>query len=687
MFKNLKLAGKIALGFGSLIAISMLIGGIAVYNMNAVKTKSMLLANEYVPEVDIAVALRGAANRVMYANRGYGYTEDKKFYEEGQKELKAVQKSIDEAKELDKEAKALVKLGDQIKSAEAATALYAGLVEQTLKINEKIDAERKTMDVSAAAYLENCNAFLESQNVAMNREIRARKTNLDRLSKISLINNIIDAGNTVRVANFRAQATRDPETFSRAIKTFEKSFGMYDDLLKITRLNANIKQIANTKKAAQDYTNAMRAFLDLWEAREALGGNRNEAGREVIEACKIMADAGMGQTKQLSEDAATSLASSSLIMIIGLIIALFIGVVLAIFITKSIVGPINKIIEGLSGGSEQVASASEQLSSTSQSMSEGASEQASSLEEVSSSLEEMSSMTKQNAQNAKQANTLSTDASGAARQSKDAMVRMSDAIDKIKTSSDETAKIIKTIDEIAMQTNLLALNAAVEAARAGEAGRGFAVVAEEVRNLAQRSAEAAKSTAELIEGSQKNSDNGVTASAEVTKIVEQIMESIQKVAQLIAEVSAASDEQSQGIDQVNTAVAQMDKVTQNNAANSEESASASEELSSQAQNLNAMVDELINIVGGSSTKSHGSISAHSDVKQTGSVGPASHFGGHAEQQITELTYHSKKGRKAGERRKTVGNGGKGKLLVTAGGQEVSPEQVIPLDDDKDLKEF
>ena len=259
---------------------------------------------------------------------------------------------------------------------------------------------------------------------------------------------------------------------------------------------------------------------------------------------------------------------------------------------------VNTTIENLdtaftqvSQATEQVSSASQQISAGSQALAQGANEQASSLEEVSSSLEEMSSMTKQNAENANQAKNLATEANGNADAGAEAMSRMTDSINTIKESSDQTAKIVKTIDEIAMQTNLLALNAAVEAARAGEAGRGFAVVAEEVRNLAQRSAQAAKNTADLIAESVKNAEGGVKIAGEVSKSFGSITGSIKKVNDLIAEIAAASQEQSQGIDQVNTAVAEMDKVTQQNAANSEESASASEELSSQAEELQGMVGQ------------------------------------------------------------------------------------------------
>jgi len=237
----------------------------------------------------------------------------------------------------------------------------------------------------------------------------------------------------------------------------------------------------------------------------------------------------------------------------------------------------------------QVSSASNQIAIGSQNLAEGASEQASSLEEVSSSLEELASMTRQNADNAKQAQNLAVSARDSANKGGDSMKKMADAIAKIKESSDQTAKIVKTIDEIAFQTNLLALNAAVEAARAGEAGKGFAVVAEEVRSLAQRSAEAAKNTAQMIEGAVKNAEGGVRISDEMAAVLKEIVEHASKVGDLVAEISAAAVEQSQGIDQITTAVSQMDQVTQTNASNSEESASAAEELNSQAEELQAMV--------------------------------------------------------------------------------------------------
>ena len=259
-------------------------------------------------------------------------------------------------------------------------------------------------------------------------------------------------------------------------------------------------------------------------------------------------------------------------------------------------GALNSASEQLDQGFSQVAAAAEQVAAaaaeingSSQAVAEGASEQASSLEEISSSLEQMASMTRQNAGNAHEAKGLSDAARVSADKGLTSMQKLSEAMDKIKASSDQTAKIVKTIDEIAFQTNLLALNAAVEAARAGDAGRGFAVVAEEVRNLAMRSADAAKTTADLIQGSVRNAEDGVATNTEVRANLNEIADQINKVSQVMDEIAAASGQQSEGIDQINLAVGQLDQVTQQNAANSESSASAAEQLAAQSAELQSTV--------------------------------------------------------------------------------------------------
>ncbi|HYD52820.1 MAG TPA: methyl-accepting chemotaxis protein [Gemmatimonadaceae bacterium] len=239
--------------------------------------------------------------------------------------------------------------------------------------------------------------------------------------------------------------------------------------------------------------------------------------------------------------------------------------------------------------SQQLNAAAGQIGAGSQSLAQGAGEQASSLEEVSSSIQELASMARQSASNADEARRLADTARASTARGVDEMAHLSEAVARIKDSSDATARIVKTIDEIAFQTNLLALNAAVEAARAGDAGRGFAVVAEEVRSLAIRSAAAAKQTAELIEGSVRNAEAGVSLSTAVVQQLSEIDRQASRVTEVMAEIAAAGDQQAKGVSQITVAIEQMNTVTQGTAASAEESASAAEELSSQASTLAQMV--------------------------------------------------------------------------------------------------
>ncbi len=288
---------------------------------------------------------------------------------------------------------------------------------------------------------------------------------------------------------------------------------------------------------------------------------------------------------------------SAMVLVLGIV-----GALVAVLFSAGISRALKRLADALGIGAQQVTAASGQVSSASQQLAEGASHQASSLEESSAALEEMAAMTRQNADHANKADLLMGETKKVVNEGAKAVDQVSGAIGQIKESAREMAKIIKTIDEISFQTNLLALNAAVEAARAGEAGKGFAVVAEEVRNLARRAADAAKSTSELIETSQKQADSSVNLVEHLSHTFQGIQESSGKVAALISEIASASKEQAQGIEQVNTGVAEMDKVVQQNAANAEESASASEELSSQAVELSTIVEELLGMVGGASAR-------------------------------------------------------------------------------------
>ncbi len=623
MFKNMKLGTKIAVGFGALIVIALALGGLATVSMLGVKGTATVLAEQNVPEVAVANNVERWSLTTMYDARGYAYTEEKNFLDKAKGNLEEVKKYLGEAK-AHAEKYDLAELRENAETAEKSALEYEGLLNDTVKANEAMAVEKNASLAAADHYMAICAEFLKGQMEHLDQEIGTamgatttppaaggesqpapgaesaitEEKLKERIRKTTLCNDVIDLGNAIRLGTWQAIATRDPELFQATEKKFEEVNAKLDELKTITHLEEDLKRIEECRAAGADYLGCMQRFLTEWFAREELNKKRGLAADAVLLAAQNTAEYGMNATQEGSATAASSLATASSIMIGGLSVAVVLGCLLAFFITRSITGPLRRVIDGLNSGAEQVSAASGQVAQSSQSMAEGASEQASSLEETSASLEEMTSMTRQNADNAGQAATLMAQAQEVIGGMAKATDEMSKAIQEIKSSSDETAKIVKTIDEIAFQTNLLALNAAVEAARAGDAGKGFAVVAEEVRNLAQRSAEAAKNTSAMIEGSVKNADNGVVVTQRVAEALKQTVTNAEKVAQLVKEIAAASKEQSQGIDQINTAVSQMDQVTQSNAANAEESASASEELSAQAEQMNVMVRELVAMVGG-----------------------------------------------------------------------------------------
>jgi len=719
MARSMKLSTKLIGGFSIVAVVTLIVGAVGfwgvsklvghLYEVGVVRLpsiQSLLIVSEAQTAVDSAEnALLSRETSLQDRQAAYTHIADKlRAADVAYKVYEPLPQTDEEARvwkdfvpaweawmRLDAEFLRLSKEYDAtIEAQKAADALYAKMSQQGLVTNGASFAKAESLLNQIVAIYDNA-AKTATDEKAFNR---TAFLTVQSLLTISEAQTAIDSAENALMNRGVDMKTRQEqcERIAGAWQRVDAAWKVYEPLEQtkeevvlwkefVPAWNAWKSDHETYVRLSKEYDATMEAQTrgdELYKEMTEQGLVKNavtfgKAEELLNRIVSINEDVANASGKQSGKDASLAKSASVAGMLIGFALALGFGILLGTSISRAL----TRIIDGLSRGSEQVTSASTQVSSASQSLAQGASEQASSLEETSSALEEMASMTKQNAEHANQANNDARQANSMALEGVESMKRMSEAIEKIKNSSSETAKIIKTIDEIAFQTNLLALNAAVEAARAGEAGKGFAVVAEEVRNLARRSAEAAKNTADLIEGSQKNAEAGVAVTNEVGKSLHAIQETASKVATLIAEIAAASKEQSQGIDQVNTAVAEMDKVVQQNAANAEESASASEELSGQAEELNGMVGELIAIVGSASEGSSGGArlnAAPTTAHHALGAGPAP-----ARRPMLQPRGHNGNGNGHN------GNGHRsGKRELVAAGSK--PEEVIPLDD-AELKQF
>jgi methyl-accepting chemotaxis protein len=375
--------------------------------------------------------------------------------------------------------------------------------------------------------------------------------------------------------------------------------------------------VLKRRQAGEDVTAILEREL------KPLADNYSESIHKLEEFQQKRYDASLEQAEE-------NASQGRLILIVGSVLALLLGAAAAVVLTRSITGPLRQaarsarfiadgdltqpiesvgrdeaaellqalkamqdnlvgIVGNVRSGTDTIATASSQIAAGNHDLSSRTEQQASSLEETAASMEELTSTVKQNADNARQANQLAVSASGVAVKGGSVVADVVGTMGAINASSRKIVDIIGVIDGIAFQTNILALNAAVEAARAGEQGRGFAVVAAEVRNLAQRSAAAAKEIKTLIDDSVSKVEEGSSQVAEAGKTMDEIVDSVKRVTDIMAEITAASQEQTSGIEQINQAITQMDQVTQQNAALVEEAAAAASSLQEQAANLSQVV--------------------------------------------------------------------------------------------------
>jgi methyl-accepting chemotaxis protein len=597
---QLTIGQKISLGFALVLVLAATLGGLAAFNMRHASASATEIALGRLPSSNLGARMADCVNRIRLEMRGYPQTLDPAAVDRALAILTEFKSILGEAGVLVTQHPELTVLNAGVEKLKPLVAQYEPLIRQTRVAGDRYVTSRDLIAQAGLDLMNVSTALVAAENEAIEADLAKgdAKAVAARYEKLKPINEIRSLAMIGRGSNWKAQTYRDAGMFDSALKPLGEMERLIRDLRPKISVAKALEELDACQKSVETYrtgtAEAKAALVALAEATKL----RLQVGDSLgAEAEAIMTGSGE-RAKTMAIASSESLILSTHVVTLGLGTVILLGAGLAFFITRGTNRTLRSVADSIGGGADQTAAAAAQVSESSQSLAEGASEQAASLEETGASLEEMAAMTRRNAESAAQAKGLASQTRAAADSGAAEMAAMKAAVDAIQASSGEISKIIKTIDEIAFQTNILALNAAVEAARAGEAGAGFAVVAEEVRNLAQRSAEAARETAGKIENSILRSQHGVDISDKVGRSFGEIVEKTRRVDELVAEIATACQEQTQGISQVNLAVSQMDKVTQSNASNAEETAAAAEELNAQAATLQDATAELRRLVGG-----------------------------------------------------------------------------------------
>lgn len=579
---------KVASGFGILIFIAIALGGVAVYNMWQIAKEASFLAKEFVPEIKAANLSERLSSKTMYEARGYAYSEEARFYTACLNEYKKTTDSLKDAETLSKNSVNLAELGQNVAQAKESVDKYGKLLEQLYEKNKTLDSLRQGMNQNAQAFLKNTNDYLTMQEKALNESIDKNGTHADikeRVKKIKVMNDIIKVGTDTRIASARAMALRDPEIMKHGILEIDKVTPLLNDADAITHLQVNKEQIKIIRSSTENYKVGMVEFLKAWNDKGEVMKTLVTNGDNVLKECEETANMGIVSTQKVADNALKSLNMASNIMIAGLAVALLIGVFSAMLIIRSITKPILRSAEIATN----LASQAEQLSTVSTSLLSSSEEMSNQANTVSASTEQMSANINAMATAAEEMNVNAQTVSAASEQMSRNMSNLAGAIEELSTSMNvigdnakqganiagkasnmsssaqdtmkmlgssakEIGQVTEVIKRIAQQTNLLALNATIEAASAGDAGRGFAVVANEIKELANQSAQAAEDISRKIADIQNKTGEAVTVISDVSGIIDNLNKSVEVITGLVSEQAKASNEMSSNVQEANQGV-------------------------------------------------------------------------------------------------------------------------------------
>ena len=593
---KVKIGTKIISGYAALALIALVLVGFLTMLLFSINRSSVFLVDDTMPLMRQAGGLEREVSKMDLNMRNFYYSQDDGFYDTAKATLTGISGVADDVErtlaEFDRGGEEQTALFNSLKvklnEVEAQMSLSRAAMNELKDSRTKFVVARDNGFSTISEYYDQVRVLLDEANEKSDSDAVERAGRF-----MSWNDGLWDNSEAANVAFWKSQALRSRSEMDETVESMVMVAKALEGLLAEPDLDPTLKPMVDKLKVLiPDCRAALTEFITAWDKSEqqnktmaeTLAGASQLISRLYQTTESLVLEGAQGTQAEVSKARTAALA--------GILLILAAGTLFSLFITRGITGSIRRAVERLTGGAEQVDSNAVQFALVADELAEGARENTENLSQVNSALDELRSMTRQNSENSETGRDMMHKTQTAMDEARASLERLNTAMAQISKSGIEIGKIIKTIDEIAFQTNLLALNAAVEAARAGDAGQGFAVVADEVRNLAQRSAESARNTADLIASTIRNINEGTN----LTKFTEEhfgaMAEGLAKAVQVVAEVASASQEQFTSLTHIDDAMRQMDNVTRKNSSSADRSTTASHTLTDQSNELMETVADL-----------------------------------------------------------------------------------------------